>query len=877
MKSLFRTVLDQLILERPWLIIALLALVTGFFAWNAPRIDLDASADSLLLEDDVELRYYRAVAARYGSMSYLVITYTPEADLFAPSTLTDVQSLRNKLLQLDRVQSVITMLDVPLINSPRPTLTDLQKEVPTLLSEQTDVQLARDELVDGGLYSELIMSRDGRTTALLVSLAQDPALTDLLAARDVLREKRMQGELTVVEQQEVDRLSREIQQINVVEKAQQAEDIAAVRTILKDHEDRALLRLGGVPMIVADMIELIKKDVVVFGAGILLFLVGLLAYLFRLPRWVMLSMACCLTSVIIMVGMLGLLQWRVTVVSSNFVALVLIFSLSLTVHLIVRYRELQRRNPQANQRWLVRNTLVDKVEPCFYTVLTTMVGFASLLVSGIRPVIDFGWMMVIGMAVVFLVSFTLFPCALVLMKLGPWRQGDRITTKVTKNFAQLVRYSGGGVLSFFFAIILISVFGISRLEVENRFLDYFAKDTEIYKGLATIDQELGGTMPFDVVIDASPEFYAAQTAVAAEPDEFADDEFADDEFADDAGDAFDEFGDDFGDEAFDDEFAGEADDAFADFGDENFDEEFPAEGGDDDLGATSYWYNSYQLGVVRDVHQYLDSLPETGKVMSMATTLDALETLNDDETPGTFFLSILYKQLPPSVKQALFDPYISADGNQVRLSVRVYESNPDLRRGALLEEIRATLIDEFGFAPEQVHITGMLVLYNNVLQSLFKSQIVTIGAVFAAILLMYLVLFRSLKVALVALVPSMVAASIVLGTMGWLGLPLDIMSITIAAITIGIGVDDSIHYVHRFREEVAIDGDHVEAMIRSHNSIGRAIYYTSVIITAGFSILAISDFIPTIYFGLFTGLAMLLALIANLTLLPVLLIRTKVT
>jgi len=877
MKSLFRTVLDQLILERPWLIIALLALVTGFFAWNAPRIDLDASADSLLLEDDVELRYYRAVAARYGSMSYLVITYTPEADLFAPSTLTDVQSLRNKLLQLDRVQSVITMLDVPLINSPRPTLTDLQKEVPTLLSEQTDVQLARDELVDGGLYSELIMSRDGRTTALLVSLAQDPALTDLLAARDVLREKRMQGELTVVEQQEVDRLSREIQQINVVEKAQQAEDIAAVRTILKDHEDRALLRLGGVPMIVADMIELIKKDVVVFGAGILLFLVGLLAYLFRLPRWVMLSMACCLTSVIIMVGMLGLLQWRVTVVSSNFVALVLIFSLSLTVHLIVRYRELQRRNPQANQRWLVRNTLVDKVEPCFYTVLTTMVGFASLLVSGIRPVIDFGWMMVIGMAVVFLVSFTLFPCALVLMKLGPWRQGDRITTKVTKNFAQLVRYSGGGVLSFFFAIILISVFGISRLEVENRFLDYFAKDTEIYKGLATIDQELGGTMPFDVVIDASPEFYAAQTAVAAEPDEFADDEFADDEFADDGGDAFDEFGDDFGDEAFDDEFAGEADDAFADFGDENFDEEFPAEGGDDDLGATSYWYNSYQLGVVRDVHQYLDSLPETGKVMSMATTLDALETLNDDETPGTFFLSILYKQLPPSVKQALFDPYISADGNQVRLSVRVYESNPDLRRGALLEEIRATLIDEFGFAPEQVHITGMLVLYNNVLQSLFKSQIVTIGAVFAAILLMYLVLFRSLKVALVALVPSMVAASIVLGTMGWLGLPLDIMSITIAAITIGIGVDDSIHYVHRFREEVAIDGDHVEAMIRSHNSIGRAIYYTSVIITAGFSILAISDFIPTIYFGLFTGLAMLLALIANLTLLPVLLIRTKVT
>jgi len=843
MRAFFAKILDNVLLERPLVLLALLVAVAGFLISYAPDIDLDASADSLLLEDDQELRYYRGIAARYGSMNYLVITYTAD-DLFAAATLTDLQSLRNKLLELERVDSVITMLDVPLINSPKTTLTKLQREVPTLLSEQTDLKLARHELTNSGLYRELIMSRDGRTTSLLVSFSQDPALKELLVERDVLREKRMNGALNYEDSRRIAELSGEIQKISVIEKQNQAEDIAAIRVILDDHRDTAELRLGGVPMIVADMIELIKKDVVVFGSGIFLFLIVLLTLVFRQPRWVMVSMACCLLSALMVAGFLGLMQWRVSVVSSNFVALVIIFSLSLTVHLIVRYSELQRRNPQASQRWLVRMTLADKIEPCFYTVVTTMVGFASLLVSGIRPVIDFGWMMVIGMAVVFMMSFVLFPIALLFLKPALPRHGDRLTTFVTHKLSDTVRYSSNGILALFAVVIVFSVFGISRLQVENRFLNYFAESTDIYKGLATIDQELGGTMPLDIVLDAPPEFFAP--AEALDPD----DEFSGDEFA----------GEDFGDEEF----------ADAGLGDELFDEEA-------DLGASSYWYNSYQLQTVREVHDYLDSQPEIGKVMSMATALEALETLNDDETPGTFFLSVLYKQLPESIKDALIYPYMSDDGNQVRLSVRIYESDPELRRSELLQRINRHLTEGMGFLPEQVHVTGMLVLYNNVLQSLFKSQVLTIGVVFLAIVTMYLILFRSLMVAVVATVPSLVAAGAVLGLMGWLGIPLDIMTITIAAITIGIGVDDSIHYVHRYREEVAIDQNPVEAMERSHNSIGRAIYYTSVIITAGFSILAISDFIPTIYFGLFTGCAMMLALLGNLTLLPVLLIKTRVS
>jgi predicted RND superfamily exporter protein len=290
-----------------------------------------------------------------------------------------------------------------------------------------------------------------------------------------------------------------------------------------------------------------------------------------------------------------------------------------------------------------------------------------------------------------------------------------------------------------------------------------------------------------------------------------------------------------------------------------------------DLGATSYWYNSFRLARLNTVHEYLDSLPETGKVLSLATTLKTLEILNQDEAPGTFFLSVLYKRIPVDLKKTLFDPYMSEDGNQVRFSIRVFETDLQLQRQRLISDIRTHLVDELGFHPDRVHITGMLVLYNNVLQSLYRSQITTMGVVFIAIMLMFGVLFRSFKIAFIAVIPSILSVGVVIGAMGMLGIPLDIMTITIAAISVSIGVDDSIHYIHRYRQEIARDDDPAGAMYRSHASVGRAMFYTSVIIIAGFGILAFSNFIPSVLFGLLTGLAMLMALVANLTLLPILL------
>lgn len=818
-----------------------MAVITLVLAWFAPRFQLDASADSLLLEQDSDLRYYRNVVERYGSDDYLVVTYTAYGDLFSAETLTDLKQLRDSLRMLPGVAQVISMLDVPLIESPPVTLAGLQQRIPTLEDEATDRELARRELRESPVYSNLLMSLDGTTTALLLRLQQDEEYVRLLQQRDQLRESEQTAPLTVAEASDKARLDDRIKALRLGVLEREQATILQIREILAQHQQYAETHLGGLPMIVSDMIDYIRSDIMVFGSGILAFLVVLLSLIFRRPRWVAVSLLCCLVSVSMIVGLLGLLEWRVTVVSSNFVALMLIFSLSLTVHLIQRYRELHDRFPEADQRWLVRNTMRDKAKPCLFTALTTMVGFASLIISGIRPVIDFGWMMVMGMVAVLGTTFVLFPAVLMLLKpVDPFDAGD-YTKRVTGFFALMVERYARTTAMVCVLTAVFSIWGISQLQVENRFVDYFKASTPIHQSLLVIDRQLGGTAPLDIILDADPDFIAARIAneSAAVAEEFDDD--------------FDDF-----DPAFDD-------DIDADF--------FDASAVDQrsDLGATSYWYNSFRLARLREVHDYLDSLPETGKVLSMATTLEMLQTLNQNEAPGTFFLSVLYKRVPDELKEVLIDPYMSADGNQVRINTRVIESDPSLRRDRLIREVRSHLVDEMGFHPDQVHVTGMLVLYNNVLQSLYRSQILTLGAVFVAIMLMFGLLFMSAKIALVAVVPSMLAVGIVLGVMGALGIPLDIMTITIAAISVGIGVDNSIHYIHRYRQEMTIDENPLAAMKRSHASVGRPMFYTSVIVVAGFSILILSNFIPSILFGLLTGLAMLMALVSNLTLLPLLL------
>ena len=813
---------DRLVLKQPAITLLAVAFVVAFFAYYSPGFRLDASADSLVLENDEALKYYRSIRARYGSDDYLIVTYTPRQDLFSDAVLADLAALRDAIAAMKNVESVVSMLDVPLIQSPPVSLAELSEKVPTLESPRTDKALARQEFLSSPMYRNLLISPDGDTTAIQVNFRRDETWHRLLQQRNELREKSLDSELSAEEQATLESVSERFEAHSLKLRDQQSSDIAEIRSIVDRHRDTAELHLGGVPMIVSDSIDFIRHDLMTFGVGVLCFLVVILAVAFRKPRWVILPMLACGAAGVVMVGFLGLVDWPVTVVSSNFMSLLLILTLSLAIHLVVRYRELHEESPDADQEELVREMVRAKTVPCLYTAITTIVAFGSLLFSGIRPVIDFGWMMATGIVAAFLLVFTLMPAALMFLKPGKPHQRADITDRITHFFAGQINARGPGILAAVGIFALLSAAGMSLLSVENRFIDYFKESTEIYRGMEIIDRELGGTTPLDVIIDASAEFVERQEEMWEDP-------------------------------------------LLAEFGMDD------AESGG--ITATSYWFNTSKLPDVSKAHEYMDSLPETGKVLSIDTAIEMLSQVKEEIVSDNFELSVLYRKLPDSIKEILIRPYLSEDGNQVRFAIRVFESDPTLQRDVLMRDIRHQLTDEFGYDESQVHLSGMLVLYNNMLQSLFRSQILTIGVVFLAILFMFALLFRDIRLAGISIVPNVFAASLVLGLMGWLSIPLDLMTITIAAISIGIAVDDTIHYVHRFTREFDKDQDYWAAVNRSHRSIGRAMYYTSITVTLGFSILALSDFVPTIHFGLLTGFAMLIALVANLTLLPLLIVR----
>ncbi len=802
----------------------------AFFAFYIPDFKLDASSESIILEHDDALKYYRASRAIYGSDDFLIVVYTPHDDLFSPSSLAHLKKLRDELARIDSVQTVHSILDVPLVNSPKVSLAELRDgdEIRTLETPGIDRELARKELLESPVYQNNLISQDGRTTALQVLFKEDATYNAMLNKRNRLREKEAESGLTAEEAAALQSVERTFHKYHATVVEAENKETEVVRGILDKYRDKAQLYLGGARMIVADMIGFIEHDITVFGAGILVFLLAALVYFFRALRWVLLPMSCCLISVVVMTGYLGFVDWRVTVISSNFVSLLLIITMSLTIHLIVRYRILnevryrilKEEAPMVSQKTLVFYTMKDMTKPCFYTAITTIVAFCSLMVSDIRPVVDFGWMMTIGIALAFVLNFLYFPAVLVLLK----PEKVSLRTDSTKAFTMAV---AGFTLKYAKPIVAASVLvavlggmGIGQLEVENRFIDHFKSTTEIYRGMELIDTKLGGTIPLDFVIDAGDPVAASSEAT---------------------------------DDPFDDPFGQE-------------------EGASDE---TSYWFNGYRLTQLETIHDYLESLPEVGKVLSLATGMKVIKQLNDGLMPDDYELALLRKYLPEDVKEALLDPYLSPEADQTRLTMRLIESAPTLKRKELIERIQRYLVDERGFAEPTVHPTGMALLYSHLLHSLYRSQILTMGMVFASILLMFIVLFRRVSLAIVAILPNLLAACAVLGLMGWWGIPLDIMTITIAAITVGIAVDHAIHYIHRFQVEFVRHQTYRETVLACHGSIGRAIYYTALTITVGFSILAFSSFIPTIYFGLLTGFAMMVALMSNLTLLAALLMIVK--
>ncbi len=821
---------SQFLVKHTFLCFTILLAIIFIIGAQSESFRMDASADSLVLENDQSLEYYRKVKKKYGTDDYLFITFTPHDELFSESSIKQLNALKEQVSALPEVETVISLIDTPIFNPENISLGTIEDDVYFVRDEGVDLAQAKKDILQIPLYVNLLVSPDGRSTAMQANLKGNKNYFRLNDELRKLQWKQRQEELTPYELAAMQNLKNELRLLADEVAVRDAKVINAIRDLKKSYKDVAKIYLGGVPMIAHDMVDYVKNDLLVFGLGIFVVLIFIQAFIFRRARWVIVNLGCCIICAVTAIGMLGLLDWPVTVISSNFVALLLIITMSLMIHLIVRFRQVEREFAHLSYNEKVLETVSSMFVPCAYTSLTTMVAFGSLMVSEIRPVIDFGKMMIMGVSLAFILSFLLFPLFMLIKKKTSLDQRKQSAFfKFTNMLAIASDKKRWPIVILSVVICATSGWGMSRLSVDNRFIDYFKSDTEIYQGMKVIDTELGGTTPLEIIIERGA--IEADFAFIEEQDE--------------------------GDE-FEDEFA--AEDEFADVA--------PVED-------PKLWMTSFGIDKLHKIQNYLSDIDVAGKVLSLSAGLQIVEQINGNKRLDDFELSILEKRIPADLKEQVLAPFYDRENDEVRFLIRVKESDLNLDRNQLLADISKFFTEELKISEEHFHFTGMLILYNNMLESLFKSQILTLGAVFGIISLMFLILFRSIQLALIGMVPNLLGAFFVLGFMGWSGIPLDMMTITIAAISIGISVDDTIHYIHRFKVEYKRTGSYTKAMYECHDTIARAMYFTSITIMAGFSILVLSNFMPSIYFGVFTSLAMLVALIANLTLLPVLLLLVK--
>ncbi|MCK9563449.1 MAG: MMPL family transporter, partial [Bacteroidales bacterium] len=820
MSDRLRALYARIVLRHPLLTLLLVGVVALAMALGLPHFKIEASADALTLETDDDLDYFREVSQRFGGSDILVVTYRPlGVDLFSDSSLATLAEITRELGAIPGVENVQSLINVPLLFSPRIEIADLKDEFRTLLDDDVDREAAKREFRTSPIYRDLILGPDGQTTGIVATLSSDPTYLEMVRHRDALRGLSNRGDISETQKLELATLEQEFRIYRTELDGENRQRVQAVRELMDGYRDRAELFLGGPSMITADIVDYVANDMLVFGIGVLVFIIITLTAIFRQLRWVVLPLLSCALTVVVMLGWLSWVDWRLTVISSNFVLVLLIIAMAVTIHLVVRYRELHWKHPDWPQERLVGDTVSSMFVPCFYTVITSMVAFASLMVSNIRPVMDFGWMMTIGLMVAFALVFVVIPAGIMVWNGKPVRHRANEEAPFTLVFSRFTERHGRSVIGISIVIGVVATWGIAQLQVDNRFIDYFRKNTEIHQGLSVIDANLGGTTPFDIIIrkpaainpHGGDDAFATEDPFAFDGDPFADDGYAADSFSTDpfATDPFD-----------DDPFA--EDDSLA--------------GSGSPQAGPSYWFTRAGLDQLERLQDYLASVPEIGKVDSLVTAFHVANELMGHRL-NDFELAFMRQTLSAELNDFLVSPYLDDDAGETRLAMRTVETASDLKRAELLAQLHAFMQDEMGFAPEEYRFSGLLVLYNNMLQSLYQSQVLTIGVVFFGIMVMFLALFRSLSLAIIAIVPNLLAAAMVLGGMGLAGIPLDMMTITIASITVGIGVDDSIHYIYRFQREFSVDRDYRAAMHRAHASIGRAMYYTSVIVIVGFSIL----------------------------------------
>ena len=817
---MFGFLYKKIVIDFPKITLALLMGVILFSLYQSKNFNLDASSDALLLEGDPDLKYLREVNQTYGSKDFLVLTYSPISNFTDKETILDLQLLKSKIEKLTWVDNVITVIDVPLLKSTDEGLMERLKNYKTLAYPEIDRKRGFEEIINSPIYKNYVISEDGKTSGIIVYLKKDERLAEYIKIKDKFFNQSVETGLSKQEKLNYKNFLKEYEDYKNLYNTRNHQNITEIREVISKYGVNAKIHLGGIPMIADDMMSFIKNDIIIFGIGVFIFIVLTLWFIFRSLKWVVMPLLGCSASVIIMIGLLSAIGWKVTVISSNFIALMLILNMAMNIHLTVRFLQLKRENLDLSKNEAILKASKKMMLPILYTALTTICAFLSLVFSGIKPIIDFGWMMTLGLTISLLVTFSLLPCLINI--LSSENEIDVKSTEKSLITSLLGSFTKKNKIIIFgtsFIIIVFSVVGIFKLEVENSFINYFDENTEIYKGMKKIDENLGGTTPLNIILKF-PAVY--ENSSEKEKDEF---------------------------------------------------EEWEEDNKKNEDKA-KYWFTRDKMDKILKVHNYLDSLPEIGKVLSFGSILNVAEDLNKKKLQS-LEIAVLYSKIPESIKNEIVSPYISVEKDEARISVRVKDSLKDLRRNDLIKKINNDLNKELGLEKSEYRLAGVLILFNNLLQSLFKSQILTLGFVLVGIFLMFFVLFRNIVISFIGIVPNFIAAFFILGIIGFLEIPLDMMTITIAAITIGIAVDNSIHYIYRFKEEFKKINNYHQTLDKCHSTVGVAILNTSITIVFGFSILILSNFIPTIYFGIFTGIAMMLAMLSVLTLLPKLILTFK--
>jgi len=816
---------QNFILKYPKALLTVLSLFVVLMGIFALKLEIDASSETLLLEGDKDLEFTRQIGKKFTAPDILVVTYSVQGNLLSDKNLQNIKQLSLKLSKSKDVESITSIINVPLLQSPVRAITELVKDVKSIEDGGVDKSLVKKEFLTSPIYKNNLVSSDFKTTVLMVNLKRDEKYFGLIKKRDSFIELKKQNPLTKEQQESFKKAKFELKTYRDKLRVENHQLIIGIRAILEEFEDKnnVKLHLGGANMIADDMVEFVKYDLRTFGIVIVFLLIVVLYILLKEIKWVVIPLFICTVSLIITSGFLGLFGWEITVISSNYISLQLIMNMSLVVHLIIKYKELISLNPQTSQNELALQTVLQMSKPSFFVVITTIAGFSSLVFSGILPVINFGWMMSVGIVVSLISTFLLFPLVLILFNKSEFIEHHKESKPITSYLGEIALKYKNTILAITILVVLFAISGATKLRVENSFIDYFKSDTQIYQGMKLIDQKLGGTTPLDVVItfkENSDEIEAIEIESSLE-DELLDE--------------------------FEDEFEETSEDK------------------------AQYWFTKAKLDKIREVHEYLDSLTPIGKVLSLTTLMDIGKVLNAGKELDGLTLALINKELPQNYKDIVLSPYVDIESNMARISTRIIDSMDGLQRDKLLKEIDTKLQSIIDTKQQEYRISNLLVIYNNMLQSLFDSQIKTIGVVVLILFVMFLILFKNLKIALIAITANTVPVSVIFGVMGWFDISLDMMTITIAAISIGIAVDNTIHYIHRYRLEYKQTSDYFTSVRNAHKSIGRAMFYTSTVIMIGFSILVLSNFIPTIFFGILTMIAMFMAIVADLLLLPVLL------